>query len=146
MSNKKGKQKLTQINISAYQEVFTIITLLSKKYVYPNMPKRYRFKHLYHDIEVGIKYDRDDEYPQRLYFCPNGFGNHSFVSFNMLMEASTYNLEEILDYLYTPQQILQDFYLRLIKFANERKKKIQGLKLVTHLVKIIVENEKEFKT
>ena len=35
----KVKQKPTQINISTYQEVFSIITLLSKKYVYPNMPK-----------------------------------------------------------------------------------------------------------
>ncbi|HSF50172.1 MAG TPA: hypothetical protein VLA74_05355, partial [Nitrososphaeraceae archaeon] len=70
MSNKKVKQKPTQINISSYQEVFTIITLLSKKYVFPNMPKKYIFKHLYKKIEIGNIYKKEDEFPERLYFVP----------------------------------------------------------------------------
>ena len=66
--------------------------------------------------------------------------------FDMCMELQHYNLEEILDYLDTPQQILRDFYLKLIKFSKERKKKIKGLKLALHLMKVIVEDEEEFRT
>ena len=102
----KVKQKPTQMNTSTYQEVFCIITLLANKYVYPNMPKRYIFKHLYDEIEIGSIYKRGSEFPERLYFVPNGALGYSFISNNMLMELSTYYLEEILDYLYTPQQIL----------------------------------------
>lgn len=146
MLNKKGKQKPSQINISTYQEVFSLITLLSKKYVFPNMPKRYLHEYFYREIEVGIKYDRGDEYPQRLYFAPNGFPGYSFKSFNMCMEASTYNLEEILDDLDTPQQILSNFFFKLIKLSKDRKKKINGLRLVLHLMRVIVENEEEYRT
>ena len=109
MLNKKIKQKPTQINIETYQEVFYIITLLSKKYVYPNMPKTYIFWHLYDYIEVGIKYGRSDEYPESLYFCPTGFLGYSFMSGDVFMGASRYNLEDILDYLYTPIKYLGIF-------------------------------------
>ena len=146
MLSKKLKQKPTQMNISTYQEVFSIITLLSKKYVYPNMPKNYIFSHLYKEIEIGIKYDRSDKFPEPLYFAPNGVIGYSFISFDIGMHLSNYNLEEILDYLHTPQQILRDFYLKLIKFSKERKKKIKGLKLALHLMKVIVEDEEEFRT
>ena len=103
------KQKPTQIRISEYQEVFSIISVLSKKYVYPNMPKKYRFWHLYSDIEVGMIYNRDDKCLQRLYFAPNGCIGYSFISFNTNMGVLAYNLEEILDYLDTPTQILTNF-------------------------------------
>jgi hypothetical protein len=146
MSNKKRQQKLTQINISTYQEIFSIIELLSKQYVFPNMPKKYRFKHLFTDIEIGHVYKRGDVFPQRLYFVPNGFFDHSFISFSITMDFTPYNLEEILDYLDTPHQILSRFYLRLIKFSKGRKKKINGLRLSLHLMKVILENEKECMT
>lgn len=146
MSNKKVKQKPTQINISTYQDIFSIITLLSKKCVFPNMPKKYRFKHLYKEIEIGSMYKRGDEFPQRIYFVPNGFFGHSFISTNVIMESIPHNLEEILDYLDTPQQILGNFYLRLMKFSKGRKKNIKGLKLALHIIQTILENEDEFRT
>ena len=51
------------------------------------------------------------------------------------------NLKEILDDLDPPQQILSSFYKKLIKLSKNKKKKIKGLRLVLHLMKIILENE-----
>lgn len=141
MRYNKFKQKPTQINIETYLDIFSLITLLSKKYVFPNMPKRYLYEYVYREIEVGIKYGKGDKYPQRLYFFPNGFLGYSFANPDTIKGASTYNLEEILDYLDTPHQILGDFYFKLIKFSKERKKKIKGLRLALHLMKVILENE-----
>jgi hypothetical protein len=144
MTNKDIKQKPTQINKSTYQEIFSIIQLLSKEYIFPNMPKKYRFKHLFTEIEIGEIYKRGDVFPQRLYFEPDGFFDHSFISMDVMMSCIPYNLEEILDCLDTPHQILCRFYSRLIQFSKGRKKKINGLRLALHFMKVILEKEKEY--
>ena len=57
------------------------------------------------------------------------------------MGPSTYNLEEIFDDLYPPQQILTNFYKTLMTFAKNNKQQIKGLKLPLQFMKIILENE-----
>lgn len=142
----KVKQKPTQINLSTYQEVFELITILTRKYVVPNLPKKYAF--IADEIEVGKIYKKGDKHAETVYFVVEGIIGYSFMSYygSIGMGISTYNLEEIIDHLYTPQQILCDFYLKLIKFSKDRKKKIKGLKLALHLMKVIVEDEEEFRT
>jgi hypothetical protein len=143
MITKKIKQKPTQIRISEYQEVFSIISVLSKKYVYPNMPKKYRFWYLYENIEIGTMYKRGDKFSQVLYFSPK---SSYLLSGDTTNGYEFHNLEDILDYLDTPTQILKNFWLKLFKFSKERKKKIQGLRGALQFLTIILENEEECRT
>ena len=57
-----------------------------------------------------------------------------------------YNLKEIFDDLYPPQQILNDFYKTLMTFAQNNKQQIKGLKIPLQFMKIILENEDEYRT
>ena len=48
--------------------------------------------------------------------------------------------------LTAPQQILDDFYKTLMTFAKNNKQQIKGLRIPLQFMKIILENEDEYRT
>ena len=137
-----------QIDISTYQEVFSIITILFKKYMFPIISSSgqvYRDYSPRFQIEIGKRYSEYNKCEERIYFVPNKFIGYSYISFDEDTNLTTYYLEHILKYLYTPQQILGYFYLKLMKFDKSNNENIKGLNLALHFLKIIVENEKKFR-
>ena len=146
--SKNGDLENAYIDIATYEDVFSIITLLTKKYIVPNvdtLPKEYRFDPSNFQIEIGKKYRKRDNFEVALYFVPEGFIGYSFISED-LMGPSTYELKEIFYDLYPPQQILYDFYKTLMTFTKNNKQQIKGLKLPLQFMKIILENEEEYRT
>jgi hypothetical protein len=144
---KAALEENAHIDIATYEDLFSIIRSLIKKYIVPNMdtlPKKYRFNPSITPIEIGKKYRKRDQFNETLYFIPERYEG-SFIS-RGLMYDSTYELKEIFDDLYPPQQILSDFYKTLMTFAKNKKQQIKSLKLPLQFIKIILENEEEYKS
>ena len=120
------------IDIGTYEDLFSIITTLTKKYIFPNidtLSKKYRFNLADFQVEIGKKYKKRQEFEETLFFVPEGLFGYSYISFDFMMSLSNYNLKEIFDDLYPPQQILNDFYKTLMTFAQNNKQQIKGLKI-----------------
>ena len=134
------------MDIGTYEDLFSIITSLTKKYIFQNidtLPKKYRFERYDFRVEIGKKYRKRQEFEETLFFVPGGFCGSSFISFGFMNDLSEYSLKEIFDDLYPPQQILDDFYKTLMTFAKNNKQQIKGLKIPLQFMKIILENEEE---
>lgn len=137
------------IDIGTYEDLFSIITSLTRKYIFPNidtLPKKYRFSPFSFQVEIGKKYKRREEYEETLFFAPEECYGSSFTSFGCMNSLNTYNLQEIFDDLYPPQQILAGLYNTLMTFATNNKQQIKGLKIPLQFMKIILENEEEYRT